>query len=251
MLALVTGGTRRLGAAIAAGLAADGYDLALHCHAPCQPEPALAEAIERAGVRAELVVADLTEADQVDALWPEVVRRFGRAPDCLVNSASLFADDRWDDATMASFAAHFAVNAAAPARLAQQLRSGLAAGERGVVINILDQRIVAPPRDQAAYTASKLALAGMTEAMARAFAPMVRINAVAPGLTLPTPAYGEAQLDRIGATMPLARLPMPGEVADAVRYLAAAGAVTGQTIFVDGGAHLRSFDRDFIYLERD
>lgn len=246
-LALVTGGTRRLGAAIAAGLAADGFDLALHCHAACDPDPALADAIERHGVRVETFIADLADAHAVDALWPAVIDRFGRAPDCLINSASRFDEDAWDDATMASFAAHFAVNAAAPARLAQHLVSGLAR-RAGVVVNILDQRIALPPRDQAAYTASKLALAGMTDAMARALAPAVRVNAVAPGLTLPTADYAPPQLDRLAALMPLARLPRPQEVAEAVRYLVGAGAVTGQTIFVDAGAHLRSYDRDFLFL---
>ena len=247
MLALVTGGTRRLGAAIAAGLAADGYDLALHCHAGGEIDPELRQAIDVAGVRSETFVADLADPAAIDALWPQVITTFGRAPGCLVNSASRFGEDDWTNATIASFVDHFTVNAAAPARLAQLL----AGGGGSVIVNILDQRIAAPPRDQAAYTASKLALAGMTDALARALAPSVRVNAVAPGLTLPTADYVPQQIDRLAALMPLARLPSPSDVTDAVRYLVRAGAVTGQTIFVDGGAHLRSFDRDFVHLARD
>lgn len=247
MLALVTGGTRRLGAAIAAGLAAEGYDLALHCHAACAIDADLQRAIVQAGVRSETFVADLADAGEVDALWPAIVQRFGRGPDCLINSASRFGEDQWTDATIGSFVDHFTINAAAPARLAQHL----AAGGGGVVVNILDQRIAAPPHDQAAYTASKLALEGMTDALARALAPGVRVNAVAPGLTLPTPDYSPEQLERLAALMPLARLPSPDDVADAVRYLVRAGAVSGQTIFVDSGAHLKSFERDFVHLARD
>ena len=246
MLALVTGGTRRLGAAIAAGLAADGYDLALHCHAASEVDTALRAAVGEAGVRCETFIADLADPRAVDALWPAIVAQFGHAPDCLVNSASRFGEDQWHDATIDSFVDHFTINAAAPARLSQHLTAG---GGRAIV-NILDQRIAAPPRDQAAYTASKLALAGITDALARALAPVVRVNAIAPGLTLPTADYATGQLERLTALMPLERLPSPGDVATAVRYLVGAEAVTGQTIFVDGGAHLRSFDRDFIHIAR-
>lgn len=247
-LAIVTGGTRRIGAAIARRLAADGCDLALHAHASGPLDPELRQAL--GGVRVETFAADLADPAAVDALVPAVAKRLGCAPTILVNSASRFADDGWTDATMDSFARHYAINAAAPARLAQALLKGLGGEERGVVINLLDQRVAAPPVDQAAYTASKLALAGMTGAMARALAPRLRVCAVAPGPTLPMPDYGEEQWARIGTLLPLARLPRPEEVADAVAWLVRAEAITGQTIFVDGGAHLCAFERDFVYLER-
>lgn len=250
-LAVVTGGTRRLGGAIAARLAAAGYDLALHSHGPGEPEPGLRESLAGSGVAWATFAADLADPEAVDGLLPAVATHFGRAPDCLVNSASRFGEDRWGDVTMASLAEHFLVNAAAPARLAQRLAAGLGPEGGGVVVNILDQRIAAPPDDQVAYTVSKLALAGITQAMARALAPGVRVCGVAPGLTLPTADYVPEQMARLAARMPLGRLPTPAQVAEAVAFLVTAEATTGQVIFVDGGASLRGFDRDFVALDRD
>lgn len=250
-VAVITGGLRRLGGAIAARLAQDGFDLALHGHTPGEPEGELAGVIAATGVRAEMFVADLADAAGIDGLIPAVAEVFGRSPACLVNSASRFEEDRWADVTLDSLTGHFLVNAAAPARLAQALAAGLGPDERAVVVNILDQRIVSPPDDQAGYTASKLALAGITRALARALAPRVRVCGVAPGLTLPTADFGAEQLARLAKAMPLERLPAPGEVADAVAFLARAASTTGQVIFVDGGASLTSYDRDFVALDRD
>ncbi|WP_420141062.1 SDR family oxidoreductase, partial [Sphingomonas sp.] len=141
---------------------------------------------------------------------------------------------------------HLAVNFVTPLMLT---RAAAAAGTRAVV-NLIDQRIVNPPIDQAAYTASKLALGASTKVLARAFAPM-RVNAVAPGLTLPGPDYAAGHLPALTAMMPLGRLPDPADVADAVVYLAGADAVTGQTLYVDGGAAMESFRRDFVHLASD
>ena len=145
-----------------------------------------------------------------------------------------------------SLAAHFAVNAAAPFILATAL-----AGQGGrAVVNILDQRIAHPHRDQLAYTLSKQALAEATRTLALALAPAVRVNGVAPGLTLATGDYGPGQLDRLAAMMPLERLPTADQVADAVLFLAGAAASTGQVVFVDGGAGLVRYERDFVHLAR-
>ena len=141
------------------------------------------------------------------------------------------------------------VNFSAPLLLIRSFAAALA-GRHGVVINILDQRVVNPPVDQAAYTASKLALASMTRVLARAFAPALRINAVAPGMTLPGDDYEAGQWDRLAAAMPLARNSPPAEIVEAIVYLLRAQAVTGQTLFVDGGANLESYVRDFVHLMR-
>ena len=241
-LALVTGGCRRLGAAIAARLAADGWSLALHAGRDPVPEPLLAEALAAASTRWQGFAADLGDPHAVDALLPAVTAAFGAAPRLLVNNAAMFGQDDLATTGWDSLTRHFAVNAAAPVMLARAMPPDSA------VVNILDQRIRHPHRDQLAYTLSKQALAGATETLARAMAPAVRVNAVAPGLTIPTADYAGGQLDRVAAAMPLARLATPGEVADAVLWLAGAKAVTGQTVFIDGGAHMISFDRDFIAL---
>lgn len=229
-LALVTGGKRRLGAAIAARLADDGWTVAVHSHSD---------------TGSDTFVADLADAEAADALIGRVEERFGQAPSLLVNNAAIF---EWDDAasaTPALLARHHAINAAAPVILALALARTTA---RGAIVNILDQRIRNPNGDQLSYTVSKTALAGATRTLAAALAPNWRVNAVAPGLTIPTDDYDAEQMTRLANAMPLSRLPEPSDIADAVAFLAAAPAITGQTLFVDGGANLKSFDRDFVFL---
>lgn len=248
MLALVTGGASKLGAVIAARLARAGYDLALHVHT--EPPGEFAAAIATAGTAVAMFPAELGDAAAVEQLVPRVAAHFGRAPDLLINSASMISEGGWEAVGLDALVDHFRVNTAAPLVLTQRLAAALPPGARGAVVNILDQRIINPCPDQAAYTLSKLALASVTRALARAFAPGLRINAVAPGLTIPGPEYAADQIERLADMMPLGRLPQPDHVADAVVYLAGADAVTGQILFVDGGAALESYPRDFVHMQR-
>ncbi len=247
-LALVTGGFRRLGAAIAARLASDGWALALHCRTTAEPDHNLAAILALHRTQWHGFAADLADGPSVTALLPEITRHFGQAPDLIVNNASRFVDDDASSVSADELAAHMAVNLSAPVLLATGLAAILNADSTGVVVNITDQRVRHPNGDQLSYTLSKQALAAATETLARALAPKIRVNAVAPGLTLPTEDYRPAQMVALEKMMPLKRLPEPDEIADAVLWLANAEAVTGQTLFVDGGAALRSFERDFIYL---
>ncbi len=250
-LALVTGGLRRLGGAIAARLAREGWALALHSHKAGEPDADLAITLAASGTIWRNFAAELADAAAVTTLLPAVSAHFGRVPDLLVNSASRFAQDDWTSITPGSIALHQAINLAAPVLLTTTLAKMQAADADACVINILDQRIKQPNGDQLSYLLSKQALAGATETLARALAPRIRVNAVAPGLTIPTEDYLPVQMARLEAAMPLQRLPEPDDIADAVLFLANARATTGQTIFVDGGASLKSFDRDFAFLERD
>jgi len=251
MLALVTGGLHRVGAAIAAQLAAGGYDLALHAHRTGEPDPALAEAIRANNVESAVFPADLAKPDEVESLVDQVKAHFGRAPDALVNSASIISEGQWSDLSRGELSRHLDVNFVAPMLLTQIFARALAGDRPGAVVNIVDQRVTNPPIDQAAYTASKLALGSVTRVMARAFAPSVRVNAVAPGNTLPADGYQESQWQRLADAMPLERNSAPEDIAAAVAYLLSAPAVTGQTLFVDGGANLESYERDFLHMMRD
>ncbi|MFT3967489.1 MAG: SDR family oxidoreductase [Sphingobium sp.] len=251
-LALVTGGHRRLGARIAAALAGEGYRIAIHGSHDAEPEAALAAALSVSGRDWHGFVADFAEPESAERLMEAVIERFGDAPDLLVNSASLFGQDRLDDVSADDLSRHFAVNASAPALLTKALAKAVPVGEEGrdrSIVNILDQRLNHPHGDQFAYTLSKFALAGLTRTSARVLAPRIRVNAVAPGLTLATPDYAREQTERLAGAMPLARLPRPEEVAEAVLYLARARATTGQVIHVDGGAHMLSWPGDFMNLE--
>ena len=249
-LALVTGGLHRVGAAIAARLAREGYVLALHKRTAADADPVLAEALAETGAESRCFAADLSDPAAVDALVPAVTAAFGRAPDLLVNNAALFAEGQWPDLSAAALTEMMQINHHAPVMLAKSLALH-SAGARPAIVNILDQRVAQPVPDQIAYSLSKSALWQATATLAVAFADRARVNAVAPGLTLATGDYSAAQVERLARRMPLGALPTPDEIADAVVYLARAESVTGQTIFVDGGAHLAPLGRDFVALERD
>jgi pteridine reductase len=231
-LALVTGGVRRLGAAIAARLAEAGYDLALTSHGSGEPEDALANALKTAGVEWQHFSADLSDPDQAAQLVGTVAAHFGGAPDLLVNNAAMFGQDDWQAMDLASLDAHFRLNLFSPLLLAKALVEAAGEGKQPCIVHVVDQRIVNPNGDQLSYTLSKQALAASVRSMASAYGHRARVNAVAP----------------LGDEMPLGKLPDPRAVADAVLYLAGASHVTGQLIFVDGGASLKSFPRDFMHL---
>lgn len=248
-LALITGGWRRIGAAIARTLATNGWDLVLHGHRPESRDPTLAEELAGLGAAVHFLQGELADAEVVESLVGNAVALAGQAPELLVNCASLFQDDTIADVSAASFDAHFAVNLRAPLLLTRSFAEALSGGQ-GAVVHVLDQRVVNPVPDQLSYTLSKQALHGSVRTLARALAPQIRVNGVAPGLTLPTDDYGEGQWQRLAGLMPLHRLPEPAEIADAVLYLARAQSVTGQTIFVDAGAQLEAYPRDFMHLAR-
>ncbi|ASK89788.1 SDR family oxidoreductase [Sphingorhabdus sp. SMR4y] len=251
-LALVTGGVKRVGAAIAARLSDAGYALALHGNSDAVPEAGLAKKLEDTNCPWSGFQQDFLDEGAADRLMDAVVDHFGRTPDLIVNSASIFGQDDVAAIREQDLQEHLRVNSMVPVLLATALhrrRSG--DSERACVIHILDQRIRNPNRDQLSYTLSKQALAGSVRSLAVACADRLRVNGVAPGLTLTAGEYGEEQLANITAMMPLDRLPDPEDIADAVLYLAHAKAVTGQIVHIDGGASLKSFERDFVHLGKD
>ena len=249
-LALVTGGHRRLGGIIAAALARAGHSLAIHGSHDTRLDSHLALAFEEEATEWEGFVVDFADPEGAEELVGMVAARFGRPPDILVNSAAIFGQDRLDSVTADDLMRHYAVNCAAPAMLTKAFATVPAGVGDRCIVNILDQRIDHPHGDQFAYTLSKLALAGLTRTSAQSLAPAVRVNAVAPGLTIATPDYDDAQMERLTAMMPLHRMPQAEQIAQAVLYLTQATATTGQTLYIDGGAHLKSYDRDFMHMAR-
>jgi len=249
-LALVTGGVRRLGAHIAGRLAQAGYTLALHGHSDAVPEDGLVSTFDNCGTKWCGFVSDFGDDGAAGTLLDDVVHHFGCAPDLLINNASVFDYDDAQTLDEASLEKHMKVNMMLPTLLTTALSGRLLGTQRAAVVNIIDQRVRNPNSDQLSYTLSKQALAASVRTLATACADRLRVNGVAPGLTIETKDYGTGQMKRLANLMPLRRLSSPNDIADAVCYLAEAQSVTGQIIFVDGGAHMKSFDRDFMFMEQ-
>jgi pteridine reductase len=238
-VALVTGAARRIGAAIARRLHADGYDLALHYHASAADMRVLAAELESSRPGSVLPLqADLAAFDRLPELVAQAVGRFGRL-DGLVNNASAFFPTPMGTATPAQWDTLFAVNARAPFFLAQAAAPHLAASG-GAIVNLADVYALQPRADLAVYAASKAALLGATRALAVALAPRVRVNAIAPGAILwPDADMDEDLQQALLAKTPLGRTGTPEEIAGVVAWLLRdAGYVTGQVLRVDGGRHL-------------
>jgi len=246
--ALVTGAARRIGRAIALGLSEDGWRVAVHHNASSHAADETVATIKKAGGHAVPMQADLSDPQACVQLIAAADEATGGLA-CLVNNASVFLEDDIATADAVSFDAAMAVNLRAPMLLSQAFAARLPERGDGVIVNILDQKLDNPNPDFLSYTLSKYGLAGMTEMLAMALGPRIRVCAVSPGLTLPSGDQPEAQFRAVHDRTPLARGSAPEDVAGAVRYLVGAHAVTGETILVDGGQHLVGSARDVMFLD--
>jgi NAD(P)-dependent dehydrogenase (short-subunit alcohol dehydrogenase family) len=247
-VALVTGGAQRLGRAIALELARQGWDLAVHYHRSAVEAEATAAQARALGRRAVAVGFDLGGAAGVDELYAACEAALGPVQ-CLVNNASRFVADSATDFALDDFERHMRVNVAAPLCLARALHARLPAALAGVVVNLLDQKLWNPNPDFFTYTLSKAALEAATGLLARALAPRVRVVGVAPGISLPAPGQSQLAFEAAHRATPLGRASTPQDVAAAVAFLAAAPAITGTTLLVDGGQHLLPTQRDIMFLK--
>lgn len=246
-VALVTGAGRRLGRAIALGLARAGWDLALHYRHSEQDAIATQETILALGRRAVLLQCDLADDAAVRLLADRAIDALG-ALTCIVNNASLFEYDSATDFSPTLLNAHMAANLTAPVLLAQALHAATPQGEQAVVINLLDQKLYNLNPDFLSYTLSKAALHAATTMLAQALAPTVRVVGVAPGITLVSGEQSEEGFTQAHRATPLGRSSTPQDIADAVVYAASARALTGTTLLVDGGQHLTPSTRDVMFL---
>ena len=235
--ALVTGAGRRIGRAIALGLAEDGYDIAVHYGTSGDAAEEVVAAIAKAGRSAKALSADLTDEGATHALIAAAAEALGPVT-CLVNNASVFERDEALGVTRASWDAHLETNLRAPFVLMQEFARQLPADAQGAVVNMLDERVWSLTPYFVSYTVSKAALWALTQSMALALAPRIRVNGIGPGPTLPSPRQSEEQFRRQAAAMPLGHGTSPEEITQAVRFILAASAMTGQMIALDGGQHL-------------
>jgi NAD(P)-dependent dehydrogenase (short-subunit alcohol dehydrogenase family) len=183
------------------------------------------------------LAADLTQEDHTAALVPEAVATLGPLG-CLVNNAAVFENDLALSATRQSWDRHVETNLRAPFVLMQEFARQLPEPAEGAIVNMLDERVWSLTPYFISYTVSKAALWALTRSMALALAPRIRVNGIGPGPTLPSPRQSEEQFRRQAAAMPLQRGTTPEEIAEAVRFILAAPAMTGQMIALDGGEHL-------------
>lgn len=237
-VALVTGAARRLGQAIALALGEAGFDVALHCRARSDEAERTAAQLREMGRAATILAADLADEAAVSRLLPGAAAALGPVG-VLVNNASVFERDEMADATRASWDAHMEPNLRAPFVLMQHFARDLPAEARGVVVNLLDERVLSPTPHFVSYTLSKMGLHALTQTMALALAPRIRVAAIGPGATLPSTRQTQEQFERQAASVPLGHPSSPAEIARGVLAILSLPSFTGQMLALDGGQHLQ------------
>ena len=245
MRVLVTGGARRIGAAIVRRLVADDHAVAVHHHDSHDEADALA-----AELGVALVTADLADPAETRGLIAAAAQALGGPVDGLVNNASRFA---WDAIPLADYSGldrHMHVNLGAPLLLASALAAQVGLGE-GAIVNLLDQKVANPNPDFLTYTLSKAALAEATTLLAMQFAPRIRVNAVSPGLTLPSLDQSDAEFAAVATANLLQRQVDVEEIAATIAHLLTTRSITGQNIFVDCGQRLVKRDGDVMFTGRE
>lgn len=249
-VALVTGAGKRIGRAIALALAERGWDLIVHFRTSATEAADTVHAIEQRGRRALALQCDLADLVQVQELIPSALLLLSADARlcCVVNNASLFAQDSAADFSAPLLDAHMHANLRAPILLAQALHAATAEGAQSVVINLLDQKLFNMNPDFLSYTLSKAALQAATVMLAQALAPKLRVVGLAPGITLLSGDQSEAGFQQAHTITPLGSSSTPDDIAAAVCYLADAKAITGTTLIVDGGQHLIPLARDVMFL---
>lgn len=235
--AIVTGGAKRIGAEIARALAADGWHVLIHCHRSLAEAKALAEALGTASV----VRADLGDPGAAETIFAALDGL--PPPQLLVNNASRFVHDDVRDFDVEGWGAHLDVNLRAPALLSRAFAMHVGDGE-GLIVNLSDAKLAALNPDFFSYTISKIGLAGLTEITARAFAPNIRVCAIAPSLTLVSGPQSRADFETVRKLNALRRGVDVAEIVAALRFIVATPTLTGQTITIDGGRRFLGLPRD-------
>ena len=232
--ALVTGGARRVGAAMVSALAASGVDVAIHYGGSADDAQALAATCRDRGVNAVALQADLAQPGAAEALAQQADDALGGV-DILINSASTWESAPFDQVDRAMWDRTMAVNLTAPMFLSQALGTRMAERGFGRIVNISDVAGLRPWPHRAPHSVSKAGLVMLTRILSQAYAPHVLVNAIVPGPVLMPDDSGPQVEANVGAETVLGRVGTPGDVVDAMLYLVSAEYVTGQSLVVDGG----------------
>ena len=244
-LALVTGAARRIGRELARGLAACGFQVVLHYHRSERSAAELAAELKAAGhLEPLLAMADLADPSAISAMFAALPA----CPAVVVNNASVFEEDRLGALDLALWQRQMAVNLLAPVMLTDLLARRRRAGERALIVNMLDAKLAAPNPDYFSYTVSKAGFAGVTELSARALAPDVRVNAIAPAVTLVSGPQSRENFERVHCMNALQRGVEVEDLVRALRFIVETPTLTGQTITIDAGQRFLSLARDVQYM---
>jgi len=242
---LVTGAGKRLGRAIALGLARAGWRVAVHYRHSVQEAQQTAHDCAALTAGASVFSADLSDEAQVRQLFEAVQQHMGQL-DAVVNSAALFEHDSAESFDFAQMEQHLRSNTGAAIVLAQLLHAHVKQRQSsGVVVNMLDQKLWNYNPDFFSYTLSKAALQAATTMLAQALAPELRVVGVAPGLTLTSHMLSDEQFEQLHQLSPLGRSSSVADVVATVLFALTNSSVTGTSLLVDGGQHLMKFERDF------
>jgi NAD(P)-dependent dehydrogenase (short-subunit alcohol dehydrogenase family) len=247
---LVTGAGKRVGAALAEALGTAGWAVFVHYNRSSDDAEAVAARIERAGGRARTVGGNLSDPETPARIMAECAHVPDMPLRALVNNASVFDYDTAETFSRAVLDKQLAVNTIAPVALSHAFAGALPKGAHGAVVNFLDQKLWNLNPDFFSYTISKYALRGATELLAQALAPRVRVNAVAPGLTLPSGGQSAADFDAVKARNLLRRRNEVSDLIGAVRFLLETPWVNGQAIRADSGEHLLPADPESLQSAR-
>ncbi|MGE0767987.1 MAG: SDR family oxidoreductase [Hyphomicrobiaceae bacterium] len=236
-VALVTGASRRIGKCVAVDLARDGWRLVVHYGSHAEEAEGVRAEIVAAGGHAITVGGDLADSQTVERLFDACTRAMGPVT-CLVNNASLFIEDSIDRLDPVVWDRQFAVNLRAPVLLAKAFAERLPPELEGNIVNIVDQRVLAPTPDFFSYSLSKAGLLTATRMLAQALAPRIRVNGIGPGPVLRSVYQDDASFAAEVDSTLLRRATTPSEIAAAVRFILDAPSLTGQMLALDAGQHL-------------
>ncbi len=245
---LVTGGSKRIGRAIVEDLAGSSYGVAIHCHSSTHDADAVAAKIRDKGGRACVVRADLTDRSALASIIPEATSALGPI-DILVNNASVFEEDGLGSLDHGNWDAHFDVHVRAPVFLSEAFAAQDGSRHEGLIVNIIDQRVLRLNPLFFSYTLSKSTLWTATRTMAQALAPRIRVNAIGPGPTLKNVRQSDADFARQIDFLPLKKGPELQAFGDTIRYFDRTPSITGQMIALDGGQHLYWEAPDVVEVE--
>jgi pteridine reductase len=232
---LITGGARRLGAALARELGKAGWDVVVHYKSSREPAEELVQELKDMGRRAWAVRADLSDPESCAPLI-ETAANLSGGLEALVCNASIFDASTLFDLSAKDIQDNVQIHATGPLLLARRFSELPSARQ---ILNLLDSKITGPDDEHFAYHLSKRMLADLTRSMAVALAPRVAVNGVAPGAVLPAPGKSQEEFDALAQDVPMKRTGSPGDITTAALYLLTSEFVTGQVLFVDGGRHLQ------------